>query len=268
MRPAAIPAVSTTRWRDLIVFAAAWAFAVAFIAAVLAEPRSPGDALAYWRTWHGPLYGVVDGSTGYIYPPVAVLLFLPAAVLPWPAFCAAWLTLLVACALWLVWPLPVRLRIPIFAALAASLVWGNIATLLAVGLVLVPRRPALWALQAWVKLTPVVGAVSLLAQRRWHDFALAVLVTAAIGAGMLLFAPGATASWIHYLLAHQEVPSYWLAVLPWSPPLALRLAVAAGVAYFGASRPWTLAIAAAIATPDLSLSTCGVLAAIPRLARG
>lgn len=251
---------------NLVAFTASWVFATVFVAAVAIQSPWPSDAWVYWSAWHGPMYARASTGSGFVYPPVAALLFLPAVVLPWPLFAIVWISLLFVAGAWLMWPLPMRLRLPLFASLAASLAWGNAATLLAVPLVLAPRWPVLWVAQAWVKVTPAVGVVALLAQHRWRQFATVVGAIGLVGIGLVLLAPAALGAWLNHLAAHSEVPGYWLAMLPWSPPLALRLVVAAAIAYLGAARPWTLAIAAAVATPDLSLATCGILAAIPRLA--
>jgi hypothetical protein len=250
-----------TRLLRLAIFAFLWLFAL-FEAgtAAAARPLLP-DAHVYWGAWHGPLY-----AGGFVYPPAGALLFLPAAVLPYPAFEALWLLVLVASALWLLWPLTPALRIPSLVVVGISLAWGNAATLLAVGLALTPRYPALWALLAWTKVTPLVATVALLRQRNWRSLAIALGFTALVGALMLAVAPGLVVDWIGQLQSHRGVPQFLLPEL--NAPLALRVLVAVLIAWFGASRPWTLALAAAVATPDLTFATLGLLAAAPRLGVG
>jgi hypothetical protein len=256
------PAAERAHLPRLAAFAAAWVLALVVLGVVLAARGGwLADARVYWAAWHGPLYG-----GGFVYPPAGALLFAPAAVLPWPVFAALWTGLLIVCGAWLLWPLPPYLRLPLFVALAATLVWCNAATLVAVALALAPRWPAAWAVIAWTKVTPAIGMAALVRRRQWRGLGVAVAASAALGIGVLVLAPEAFGGWVAQLARHPEIPSYWIAMLPVTPPLWLRLALAALVAWFGTSRPWTLALAAAIATPDLSLATCGILAALPRLA--
>ncbi len=254
---------STPDWgylRRLITFALAWIGALVSVAVAVQDRPGLGDAHVYWAGWHGPLY-----AGGFVYPPVGALLFAPAAVLSWPVFAALWVAALSVAGLWLLWPVPVRLRIPFGLALAAAISWGNAATLLAVPLALAPRWPAAWAALAWTKVTPAVGMVALAQQRRWRDLAVALGVCSALGIGVLVVAPSLVAAWATQLQTHSEVPSYYLAILPWRPSLPVRVVLAAVIAWKGASRPWTLVVAAALATPDLSFATYGILAAAPRL---
>ena len=245
---------------NLAVFAVAWLVALGFVAVTTHASPALRDARVYWEAWHGPVY-----AGGFVYPSAGALLFVPAAILPWPAFAALWTGILVVSGAWLLWPLPMRLRLPLLVALAATFAWGNAATLLAVALALAVRWPAAWAALAWTKVTPAVGLVALVRQRRWRDLGVAVGLCAAVGVAVLVLASGAIGDWLAQLMRHPEIPSYYLAVLPFVPPLWARLALAAAVAWWGASRPWTLVVAAALATPDLSVATCGLLAAAPRL---
>ena len=211
-----------------------------------------------------PLY-----AGNFVYPPAAALLFAPAAVLSWPVFAALWVAVLTAAGAWLLWPLPARLRIPMFIALAATLAWGNAATLFAVPLALAPRWPVFWAGVVWTKVSPAIGAVALIRRREWRAAGLALGVSALVGLVTLLLAPRASVEWLEQLRRFAFVTSSWMpGLLPWVPPYPVRVGVAALLAWVGASRRWTLAIAAVIATPDLSLATCGFLAAIPRLRDG
>ncbi len=247
--------------RRLAGFAVAWAAALVSVGAAVVRAPGAGDAKLYWDAFHGPLY-----AGGFVYPPPAALLFTPAIVLSWPAFAVLFLGALAAAGLWLLWPLPVHLRIPLWIALAATFAWGNAATLFAVPLALAPRWPALWAGVVWAKVSPAVGAISLVRRRRWRDLSFAVGASALVGIATLVLAPGALADWLAQLGRFAFVSSWWIpGLLPWTPPFALRIAVAALVAWFGSSRPWTLALAAVIVTPDLSLATCGLIAAVPRL---
>jgi hypothetical protein len=217
------------------------------------------DAYVYWDAWHGPLY-----AAGFVYPPPGALLFVPAAVLSWPAFEALWLITLAAAALWLLWPLPVRLRLPTLIIVGATLAWGNAATLLAVPLALAPRYPALWSVLAWTKVTPAVGVVTLVRRRSWHSLACGLGACALVGAVTFVIAHDLLGAWVIQLGTHADVPLF-LPGFQFDLPLSARLLLATAIAWAGAYRPWTLAVAATVATPDLSLATCGLLAAIPRL---
>ncbi len=223
------------------------------------EPPGPADAWVYWRAWHSPSYALP-------YPPPALLLFAPAAILPFPVFSLLWHATLLGAGAWLLWPLPGRLRLPAFIAVTAISAWGNVATLLAVPLALTPRYPALWGVLAWTKITPAVGAISLVRQRRWRALAVVVVPSAILAAAVLLLVPGITATWIEGVRGDPGlVDNFMWNILPFKVSAFVRLPVAAAIAFFGASRPWTLAVAAAVATPNLSFATCGLLAAFVRL---
>ncbi len=179
-----------------------------------------------------------------------------------PAWTRAVATL-TASALWLLWPLPLAFRMPSLVLLCASLAWGNAATLLAVALALAPRYPILWAVLVWTKVTPAVGILALWRRHAWRALAVALGASVLIGVAVLGVAPGLMSAWFTQLGTHPAVPRFLLPAL--NVPLGLRAAVALAIAWGGSSRPWTLAIAAAVATPDLSLATFGILAALPRL---
>ncbi len=258
----AMSTVSMPRFRaaPLAQFAVAWLAAIVAAGAVLVVRPQAVDAHVYWMAWHGPLY-----ANGFVYPPPGALLFAPAAILPWPVFLAAWYVVLGASAAWLLWPLPVRLRVPWLIALFATLTFTNAATLLAVPLALAPRWPALWAVLAWTKVTPGVAMASLVRPGGLRKLAVGLGASAAIGLAVLVAAPTELADWLRLLAAHPEIPMF-LPGFQVDVPLAARLVLAGAIAWLGASRPWTLAIAATLAVPDLSLATCGLLAAAPRLA--
>ncbi len=262
MRLAAIPEIRATHLRNLAVFAGAWLLALVVVAIVfVARPGGP-DAVQYWLTWHGNPYAQV------LYPPPALLLFVPAAFLPQSWFVALWTGLLVAAATWLVWPLPARLRLPVWIALAATTGWGNVAMLLAVAVALAPRFPLTWGLVGWVKITPAVAAVSLVRQRRWRAIASIAVPSAVLAVALLVLVPDTVGGWLRALTVGGPVvgDNFMRSWLPVTIPVAVRVPIAAAIAWwYGSSRPWTLAVAALLATPDVSLATCGMLAAVPRL---
>ena len=253
-------ALPATRLRNLAALCATWSVALVAVGAVLVVRPGMGDAFSYWRTWHEAPYASVP------YPPPALLLFAPAIVLPSSAFVVLWIGVLVAAGAWLLWPLPIRLRIPIFIALTSTFTFGNVATLLAVPLALAPRWPVAWSIIGWTKITPAVGAIALVRQRRWADIASLAAVSVLVGLIALVLAPDLVAAWVAAMHKSTWVGDLFLpGLIPFSVPVAVRLPIAVAIAWFGASRPWTLAIAAAFSTPDLSIATCGLLAAIPRL---
>ena len=245
----------------LFAFAAAWLVALVTAGGVLFRTGiTLFDARVYWLAWHGPLY-----ANGFVYPPPGALLFLPAAFLPWPVFAVLWLAALAAAGTWLLWPLPLYLRVPLLVALAANIAFGNAAILLAAVLVWSTRLPALWSVLGATKVTPLVAAVALVRTRQWRALSIAVGATALVGLAIVVIVPGLATAWLSQLQSHSNVPVFLPGLLPFDLPLAARLPLAALVAWLGASRRWTLAIAAAIAAPDLSLATSGLLAAVPRL---
>lgn len=251
-----------TRWWNLATFVFAWIVALVAVGGSVYREHIPPDSWLYWLSWHQPLY--VGMSMPYA-PPVA-LLFAPAALMPLRAFEIFWQAVLLAAAAWLMWPLPVRLRIPYFVALAGTTMSGNIAILLAVPLALAPRYPALWGFVAWVKLTPEVAALYLLRQRSWRDAAVAVAPAAALGVLMLLFQFDLMSRWVAFLRSIESLAgSVMPGIIGWSLPVTYRLPFAALVAWWGRGRGWTIAVAATIGMPDINLATLALLGAIPRL---
>lgn len=252
-----------TVWRRVLrdaSVAGAWIAALLTLGIAVVAVHSGADAVGYWRSWHGDPYTQVP------YPPPALLLFVPASVLPLPVFVLLWRGVLVLAAGWLVWPLPVRIRVPIFLAFAATAAWSNVALLLAVAVALAPRYPIAWAVVGWIKVTPAVGAVSLVRERRWRDVAWIVVPSLALWVVLLATLPGSVAAWWNALHMASDVANTFMPnMLPFTVSLPVRLPIAAAIAWFGARRPWTLAVATFLATPDVSLATCGMLAAIPRL---
>lgn len=237
----------------------AWVLAAIEIRYALLVTDPLIDTANYWRAWHGPLYG-----TGFAYPPAGALLFLPAAVLPFGSFAVLMLTSSIFVGVWLLWPLPLAIRLPAVAALTASLVPGNAAVLLALPLALAPRWPLAWPVLAWTKVTPAIGMISLVRQRRWRALLIALNACALVGLATLILAPVALHTWLDQAMSAPTL--WWLGDdLILTPPLWLRLPIAAALAVLAASRPWLLAVAAIIATPDLNLATIGLLAAAPRL---
>ncbi len=252
----ALPGATAYR---LVAFALVWTAALVAVGFALAVRPGLADTRVYWEAWHGPLY-----AGGFVYPPVGAPFFAPAALLPWPAFATLFASALAGSLAWLLWPLSPAFRLPLLVLFLASAAWGNVAPLLAVALVFAVRWPALWALLAWTKATPVLALLGLVRQRRWRALLVAGGTSAVLGALVFLARPDLFAAWIDQLRAHPSVPQFFGWMLPVDVPLWLRLPFAAALAWWAAERWWMVPVVVALATPDLTLATCGILAALPR----
>ncbi|MEO7870505.1 MAG: hypothetical protein ABIS42_07845, partial [Candidatus Limnocylindria bacterium] len=160
------------------------------------------DAGAYWqaalRLRSGaelyPPLPTVESSDIFRYSPWFAWLTVPLTFLPMNLVAVFWSVLLVAASCVAVWPLVRQRRIaqvaffwPILIAISAS---GNVHALLIAALVHgVERRSGpLWiALAASLKAVPLVLVLVYLGRRQWVRAAIALLLTAALLAPMLLY---------------------------------------------------------------------------------
>jgi hypothetical protein len=252
------------------LFALAWFLAIFGIAAAIATNTLDRlvDANAYWLTGHSPLYNpdYTLWSRGYSYPPAFAQLLWPLTQLEWPVFRALWIAAVIAAYAWLLNDLPWRLRLPF---LIAAVVWAsdNLYWALALVAVLGFRYPSLWALPLLTKLTPGVGIAWFAVRAEWRSLAIAIGTTVAIAAVSFALAPDAWSTWFD-LIRRQDLTGTGVTnlLIP-LPGLPIRGLTALVVVVIGArtERRWTVPIAMLLAQPDISFSTFGLLAALPRL---
>ncbi|MCW2757844.1 MAG: hypothetical protein JWO46_1590 [Nocardioidaceae bacterium] len=253
--------------RDLLLVAATvvlWLVALEWawlsIHTYLGTDLTGEDAHAYWLTAHGDaLYGRPAGSEdAFLYSPLfAQLVHLPAK-LPFPAF-ATLVSLVEAASFgWLLRPLGVRWGVPAFLFCLQAIFIGNIFGLLAVTAVLGVGAGGWWAIGSLTKVTPgLAGFGYLLGAREWRRLGWALGVTAVLALASYALAPGDWRDWVHFLRdAHTDLG------VRVRTAAALLLAVLAGVL----RRPWLVAVALALASPNLGgAPALTVLAAVPRL---
>ncbi len=224
------------------------------------------DAFAYWHVDLAHPYSRVAGELGaFTYTPVAARLFVPAALLTWPAFWWLWSAGLVATVIWLGWRK--TLLVLAFPPVAIELYHGNIHLLLAAAIALGMRYPAVWAFVLVTKVTPGVGLVWFLVRKEWRHLAMAVGATTTLVVVSLIIDGRLWQEWILDGLlpvAGGPAQQFYVAI-----PLLIRLPLAVALIAWGArtDRAWTVPAGAALALPVLWLSGLSVLAAIPAVER-
>lgn len=271
--PIAVTRGAAVRWGLVVglwVAAAVWVWALT----VAQGPRGPGgawlglDSYAYWYAFEHDLYAYDDvvsegAKTGrYLYSPLFVQALWPLLQLPWPVFAVVWSIAMAAVFWWLLLPLPLKWRVPVFVFLGLEeVILGNVRALIAVALVAALRRPIMWTIPALTKLASAVGIL-------WHVFRGEWRHVVAAGAYVAFFV---SVSW----LMSPELWRGWIAFLadaPISPPggyatLLFRGMVAVGLVLVGVwqRNPAWLAPATALAAPVIYLADLSFLSAVPRL---
>jgi len=222
------------------------------------------DAYAYWAVDIDHPYAQTVGSIGaFLYSPVIARLFAPAALLPWPAFWALWLALLVATVVWLGGRRV--LLVLAFPPVLIELYYGNVNLLIAAAIALGFRYPAAWAFVLLTKVTPGVGLLWFAVRREWRSLAIALGATAGLVAVSLLVDGRLWPDWI--ATAGRAAPPAGQTL---EVPLWIRLPIAAALVAWGArtDRRWTVVVGATIALPVLWLATAtSVLAALAAIDR-
>jgi Glycosyltransferase family 87 len=285
MRPHRAPAVADVSrrspsrdslWRILtphaLLIASVVSAAVVW-AWVMISPGSGWDAHVYWSaSLSHPYASSVAGDPGaYLYSPAFRQVISPLTLLPWPAFHAIWVALLLGAIVLLAGPLAILLLVnPI---VLFELQAGNIHTLLAVAIVAGFRYPAAWAFVLLTKVTPGVGILWFLVRREWRNLVTVLAATMLVVAVSVLFSPASWVDWVRSLAANAAIPTSDYEGLIFGP-LWLRAPLAIIVVTWGAltNRRWTVPVAATLAIPLLALFNLTLLialvpVALPRLAR-
>jgi len=207
------------------------------------------------------LYGRAHASLlatgGFLYSPAAAWLFVPLAVLPWPASIIVYLGLdLAALAI-----LARRLTPLVFLAfppVLLELINGNIHLWMALAIWAGLRWPAAWSFVFLTKVTPGVGVVWFAARREWRNLAIAIGVTAAVVGVGFAIAPKQWLDWFALLAGANAMP-----VSTILPPLWLRVPVAAAIAWYAGrtGRAWLVPIASLVAMPTVWIQSTALLVA-------
>ncbi len=229
--------------------------------------RFGADSHAYWNAWrHDHLYTATPGQVdAYLYSPAFAEMLRPLTWLPWPVFAALWSSALAAIFWWLLLPVRVEWRIPLFVLCLPEIVIGNVYALFAAVLVLGFRRPALWAFPVLTKIAPGVGWVWFAVRREWRALAVAVGTTTLVVVISVAAAPSLWAQWVHFLTDNRGYAgesSHLLGVV------RIPMAVAVAAVAARTNRAWLLAVALVLSSPVLaSFTPLTALTAIPRLRR-
>lgn len=232
---------------------------------VVAQGKLGEDCHAYWLTGHRPdLYTAAPTAhDAYLYSPAFAQAIRPLTWLPWPAFAAVWIGAEALLLGWLVWPLPLRWRVPMFALCLPELWLGNVHALFALVLVCGFTRPGLWAVPLLTKVTPAVGLAWFAARREWRHLGWALGWTAAVVAVSFAFDPSAWLDWARFL-AHNTNGGHR------SNPVWTVIHYSAAVALLGyairTGRRSLLVLVVVLAAPVATyLAPLATLAALPRL---
>src|SRR5438067_887398 len=235
------------------------------------------DAHAYWSVWqHGVVYSAAPEQwDAFLYSPAFAQALWPLTLLPWPLFFALWIGVIATIYVWLLAPLPLGWRVPLFLLCLSDLTSGNVWAFYALVAVAGLRFPAAWAFPLLTKVTPGVGVVWFAVRREWRSLGIEISATAAIGLVSFALAPHLWSDWIRRLLhpdsfhnPHRE-DLHPLLHLPAAARLAVALPLSVAVTVYAArrNRPHLLPVAMVVAAPVANLAALGVLLAIPRIAR-
>lgn len=235
--------------------------AIVLPVAVLASalPASHGnDPYSYWTyrlsdpaVWaYGPNMGVDGVSVSHPYSPAFAQALAPLQALPFPAFVMLWTALAAMLLVILVGPRLAGLAVLLLPPVAHEILNPNVGFMLALVAGVGLRWPALWPVALLTKVTPGIGVLWFAFRREWRSLAIALGLTATIVAVSALADPHAWATWLPWLLANRDAPTYANAV---PVPLLVRLPLAAGLLRWGArgDHRWTVALAMWLALPVL-----------------
>ncbi len=252
--------------RGLVAAAIAVGIVVAFHDPASGPWPTGREAFCYWVPTLADPYALADWTSpvAYVYSPAFLQGMTPLRAVPWPAFLAAWTTILLLAVRWLVgprlWPLAILVAAPEIAG-------GNVHLLLAVAIVAGFRWPAAWAFVLLTKVTPGVGLLWFAVRGEWARLGVALGATAAVVVGSFAIDPSAWAGWMDVLVSSAgKTPGTWAAI---GIPLVLRFPVAVALVTWGArtDRPWTVPAAAMVALPALWFGGLSMLLAAVALRR-
>ena len=251
--------------RDGLVLAGLLFAAYLFVVVAPGQGTFGFDAYAYWSVDLADPYRSTAGGLGaFTYTPVIAYAFAPFHLLPWWQFLWLWTAALLATTAWLGWRW--TLAVLAFPPVAIELYHGNVHLLMAAAIALGFRYPAAWAFVVLAKVTPGVGLVWFAIRREWQHLAIALGITAILGAASVVLDLATNAGlwagwWTSISSTAEGVPLNQTAI---PIPLLLRLPVALVLVAWGArtDRAWTVPVAATLALPVLWVSGLSMLAAL------
>lgn len=247
-----------------------WSLSVLFTADVIrtaTDPRALSlgyDSHAYWHAWQQHLYRQNLGThfNRYLYSPLFAQLLWPLTLLPWRLFVTMWSGVTALMFMWLLWPVRLVWRVPLFAVLCLheSFV-GNVNALLAAMMVVGFHKPAVWSFALLTKVAPGMGLLWFAVRSEWHALRIVAVTTSSLVLVSAIAAPDLWQQWGRLLTAGgvetQTLIPYWLQVV-----LAFFVVLFAALT----DRRWLLAVAVLLCLPVVSILSLSLLAAIPRLA--
>lgn len=214
------------------------------------------DALCYWLTDPANPYNRTDYQ--FVYPPVAAQIIAPLLTLPFAAFAALLRAIEIVSLVVLTGPLAGAL---IFATPVASEVnAANINLLIGVTIVLGFRWPALWALTLLTKPSMGIGLLWFVVRGEWRKATVPIAIAGTLAAVSFALAPRLWFEWLALLAGGTAQTGDW----PYPYPIWVRLPIAVAIVVWGArtNRPWTVAVAAALALPRLYYQSPAMLTTV------
>ena len=195
-----------------------------------------------------PYSGLVGDDGAFVYSPAFAQALQPLRALPVEWFVGLWrvaeLALLTVMAG--PWTLLLLLTVPV----TAELMEAQVHLFLAAAIVAAWRWPGLWAIPILTKPTLGVGLLFHVGARNWRALRIALGWTAGVTLVSLILVPSLWVEWFRILAgsATQQLSGPVILI-----PLAIRLPVAAALAWYAGRRDWPrlVPIAAMIALPAL-----------------
>jgi hypothetical protein len=241
-----------------IIAAISAGICVQVLALLTLSGGDPVDALCYWLTNPTDPYPLWRTEFQFVYPPVVAQLIWPLLFLPFEFFAFLLRAIEVASLVLLTGPLAGAL---IFTTPVASEVnAANINLLIAVVMVLGFRWPALWVIPLLTKPSMGVGLVWFLVRGEWRKAAIPIGIAGGLAGVSFLFDQRLWFEWVNFLATNTPPVGEW--PYPW--PIWVRLPISLALVVWGArtNRPWTVAVASALALPRLYYQSPAILIAL------
>jgi len=239
-----------------ILFALSTGLCLQVLALLTLSGGDPVDALCYWLTNPAQPYNRAEFQ--FAYSPVAAQLISPLLWWPFPLFALLFRVIEVASLVFLTGPLAGAL---IFTTPVASEVnAANINLVIAVIMVLGFRWPALWAIPLLTKPTMGIGLVWFLLRREWRKAALPIAIAGGLALGSFLLNQRVWFEYVAFLTTGTAQDGGW----PYPYSIWTRLPISLLLIVWGArtNRPWTVALASALALPRLYYQSPAILIAL------
>jgi hypothetical protein len=218
---------------------------------------NPVDALCYWLTDPANPYPLDRKDFQFGYSPVIAQLWAPLLDLPFAVFAGLLRTLEVVSLVALTGPLagPLIFTTPVASEINAA----NINLPIAVIMVLGFRWPALWAFPLLTKPSMGVGLLWFVLRGEWRKAAIPIGIAGALALGSFVLDPRVWFEWLNYLRINPQDGGW-----PYPYPLWARLPISIVLVIWGArtNRPWTVALASALALPRLYYQSPAILIAL------